>query len=144
MEKKIALITGVTGQDGGYLARLLLEKGYEPYLCETEDEARSKCLELIQLKKWPCYFFKSDTTGEKDFEEFFTANEDLDMGRFDTVGVIRNQPAFDGAKLDEFMGGIDTLRAQATWTKNDIVKLYFGLLPEFSHKETGKYLDQRM
>ena len=124
--------------------RFLGEHGYEPYECVSEDEARDRAEELIAKKQWPCYFFKSDTTGEKDFEEFFTANEDLDMGRFDTVGVIRNQPAFDGAKLDEFMGGIDTLRAQATWTKNDIVKLYFGLLPEFSHKETGKYLDQRM
>ncbi|MGU7875595.1 GDP-mannose 4,6-dehydratase, partial [Escherichia coli] len=26
---KVALITGVTGQDGSYLAELLLEKGYE-------------------------------------------------------------------------------------------------------------------
>jgi GDPmannose 4,6-dehydratase len=26
---KVALITGITGQDGSYLAELLLEKGYE-------------------------------------------------------------------------------------------------------------------
>ena len=49
---------------------------------------------FIANKKWPCYFFKSDTTGEKDFEELFTDNEDLDMERFETVGVIRNQPEF--------------------------------------------------
>ena len=29
MKKKVALITGITGQDGSYLAELLLEKGYE-------------------------------------------------------------------------------------------------------------------
>lgn len=29
MDKKVALITGITGQDGSYLAELLLEKGYE-------------------------------------------------------------------------------------------------------------------
>ena len=29
MKKKVALITGITGQDGAYLAELLLEKGYE-------------------------------------------------------------------------------------------------------------------
>ena len=51
------------------------------------------CL-FIANKQWPCYFFKSDTTGEKDFEELFTDNEDLDMERFETVGVIRNQPEF--------------------------------------------------
>jgi FlaA1/EpsC-like NDP-sugar epimerase len=124
--------------------RFLQKRGYEPYMCESEDEARDRTEELIAKKQWPCYFFKSDTTGEKDFEEFFTDDEDLDMVRFDTVGVIRNQPEFDEAKLDEFMDGIDVLRTRATWTKDDIVKLYFGLLPEFAHKETGKYLDQRM
>ena len=124
--------------------RYLRERGYEPYECETEDEARDRAEELIANKQWPCYFFKSDTTGEKDFEEFYTDKEDLDMGRFDSIGVIRNQPEFDESKLDEFMHGIESLRAKATWTKDDIVKLYFGLLPEFAHKETGKYLDQRM
>ena len=124
--------------------RYLRERGYEPYECESEDEARDRAEELIAKKQWPCYFFNSDTTGEKDFEEFFTDNEDLDMERFETVGVIKNQPDFDEAKLDDFMDGIEALREKGTWTKDDIVKLYFGLLPEFAHKETGKYLDQRM
>ena len=124
--------------------RYLREHGYEPYECETENEARDRAEELIAQKQWPCYFFRSDTTGEKDFEEFFTDKEDLDMGRFDAVGVIRNHPIFDEIKLDEFMHGIESLRAKSTWAKDDIVKLYFGLLPEFAHKETGKYLDQRM
>ena len=124
--------------------RYLRERGYEPYECESEDEARDRADELIANKQWPCYFFNSDTTGEKDFEEFFTDNEDLDMERFETVGVIKNQPEFDEAKLDDFMDGIETLREKGTWSKDDIVKLYFGLLPEFAHKETGKYLDQRM
>ena len=124
--------------------RFLREHGYEPYECESEDEARNRAEELIAKKQWPCYFFKSDTTGEKDFEEFFTDNEDLDMDRFDTVGVIRNQPDFDETKLDEFIEGINALRDKETWKKDEIIKLYFSLLPEFSHKETGKYLDQKM
>ena len=124
----------------------LKERGYKPYECQSENEARDKAEELIAKKYWPCYFFTSDTTGEKDFEEFFTDKEDLDMNRFETVGVIKNQPIFDEAKLDEFMIGIDFLREKGTWTKEDIIRLYFGILPEFSHthKETGKYLDQRM
>ena len=125
-------------------ARFLRDRGYEPYECVSEDEARGKVNELIAKKQWPCYFFKSDTTGEKDFEEFYTDNEALDMDWFDTVGVIRNQPDFDGAKLDKFINGIEELRTKATWSKDEIVKLYFGLLPKFAHKETGKYLDQRM
>ena len=120
--------------------------------CDNDDDssqdnfipARDRAEELIVNKQWPCYFFKSDTTGEKDFEEFFTDNEDLDMERFESVGVVKNQPDFDEAKLDDFMNNIEALREKGTWTKDDIVKLYFGLLPEFAHKETGKYLDQRM
>ena len=48
--------------------------------------------------------------------------------------------------IDLFDKPIDFLREKGTWTKEDIIRLYFGILPEFSHthKETGKYLDQRM
>ena len=124
--------------------RYLRERGYEPYECESEDEARDRTKELLAKKRWPCYFFKSDTTGEKDFEEFFTDNENLDMKQFEMIGVIKNQPDFDDAKLNNFINGIEALRGKGAWTKDDIVKLYLGLLPEFAHKETGKYLDQKM
>ena len=124
--------------------RFLRERGYEPYECESENEARDRAEDLISKKQWPCFFFKSDTTGEKDTEEFFSDTEILDMERFGTVGIIQNQPDFDEAKLDKFMNGIEALRIKGTWTKDDILKLYYGLLPEFVHKETGKYLDQRM
>ena len=124
--------------------RYLMARGYEPHQCETESEARERAPELIATKKWPCYFFESDTTGEKDFEEFFTANEDLEMNHFDTIGIIKNQPEFVAAGLEDFSRGIAALRNRGSWTKDDIVELYFGLLPEFAHKETGKYLDQRM
>ena len=124
--------------------RYLRDRGYETYECKSEDEARDRAEELIANKQWPCYFFKSDTTGEKDFEEFYTETEDLDMERFKTVGVIRNQPEFDEAKLNDFTNEIKLLREKGFWNKEDILKLYFDLLPEFDHKETGKYLDQRM
>lgn len=124
--------------------RYLWDHGYAAFECESEDEARNRAKELIAKKQWPCYFFKSDTTGEKDFEEFYTDNEDLDMERFDTVGVIRNNAKFDNTKLDDFMHGINALREKGIWDKDDIVKLYFSLLPEFLHNETGKYLDQKM
>ena len=139
LSKKLHLITF-----SKIVFRYLRERGYKAYECASEDEARDRAEELIANKQWPCYFFKSDTTGEKDFEKFFTDKEDLDMERFKTIGVIKNKPDFDEAKLDNFMNGIEALRGKGTWTKDDIVKLYFDLLPEFAHKETGKYLDQRM
>ena len=139
LSKKLHLITF-----SEIAVRYLRERGFEPYECESEDEARNRAEELIADKQWPCYFFNSDTTGEKDFEEFFTDNENLDMECFEAVGVIKNQANFDEAKLDDFMNGIEALRKKGTWTKDEIVNLYFGILSEFAHKETGKYLDQRM
>jgi FlaA1/EpsC-like NDP-sugar epimerase len=124
--------------------RYLEHLGFEPHECSTEDEARDRAEELIAQKKWPCYFFKSDTTGEKDFEEFFTAAEDLDLFRFESVGVIRNKPTFDNEALNRFTLGVIELRNRSAWTKTDILKLFFEMIPEFSHIETGKYLDQRM
>lgn len=123
-----------------YLERL----GYEPFECSSEDEARDRAIELIRRKRWPCYFFKSDTTGEKDFEEFFTENEDLDMVRFESLGVIRNEAIYQADALDRFSAGIKQLRDRGNWDKQDLVDLFFEMLPDFAHLETGKYLDQRM
>jgi FlaA1/EpsC-like NDP-sugar epimerase len=122
----------------------LRELGYEAHACASEEEARERAPELIREGKWPCYFFKSDTTGEKDFEEFFTDKEDLDMGRFDGMGVIMNAPDFDSPRLDGFLSGVEALRTHPCWSKAAIVDIFFGILPEFAHKETGRYLDQRM
>ena len=126
--------------------RYLLNLGYEPYQCKDEEEARTMASELITLKKWPCYFFESDTTGEKDFEEFYTDSEKLNMNKFQSVGVIKNEPLYDDKKLDKFLLSLDKLKSHGSWCKNDIVELFFDLLPEFAntHKETGKYLDERM
>jgi FlaA1/EpsC-like NDP-sugar epimerase len=124
--------------------RYLADLGYEAYECESEDEARDRAPELIAKKQWPCYFFSSDTTGEKDFEEFFTANEILDMKRFDSVGVIKNAPIFDDKKLKYFIDTIEAIRRQPTWDKPEIVALFNTMIPDFAHMETGKYLDGRM
>jgi FlaA1/EpsC-like NDP-sugar epimerase len=123
-----------------YLERL----GYEPCECESEEEARDRAAELIAARRWPVYFFASDTTGEKDFEEFYTGAENLDMRRFQSIGVIRNDPAFNSDDLDRFMAKIACLREAGLWGKADLVDLFKAILPEFEHKETGKYLDGRM
>lgn len=124
--------------------RYLEEKGFEPVPCETEEEARSSAEALIAQRKWPCYFFKSDTTGEKDFEEFYTTREDLDMERFSSIGVIRNPPDFDVKRLDHFLNRIAELRASLSWSRSDLVSLFHEMLDNFEHKETGRFLDSRM
>ncbi len=124
--------------------KYLKEKGYKPYLCKDEDEARELAKTLPQQGKWSCLFTKSDTTGEKDFEEFFTDAETLDMDRFENLGIIKNELDFDDEKLKGFEKSIITYKQNLSWSKEDIVKEFFKLLPDFAHKETGKYLDGKM
>jgi len=124
--------------------RYLESLGYAPFECDSEDEARDRADELITGGKWPVYFFASDTTGEKDFEEFYTGEEDLDMERFETIGVIRNPVGYEEEKLDYFLEEIERIRRQKVWDKPEIVALFNYMIPEFKHKETGKYLDSKM
>jgi len=122
-----------------------LEKlGYEPYLCSSEDEARDLMEILPDEGKWPCLFIDSDTTGEKDFEEFFTDQETLDMDKFHNIGVIKNDPNYSEADLSFFEDTIANLKKTKSWTKEQIVQLFFRMIPDFAHKETGKYLDSKM
>lgn len=124
--------------------RYLEGLGYEPVECDSEDEARGRSAELIRSKRWPVYFFASDTTGEKDFEEFYTSSEKLDMQRFETIGVIKNDPSFDEMRLEHFIERIRQTRLGTTWDKPEIVELFNYMIPDFNHQETGKYLDGRM
>lgn len=122
----------------------LRERGYEPYLCETEEDARIRVDELAQQKKWPCWFTGSDTTGEKDYEEFFTKEEEIDLNRFNSLGIVKNAAMSDWAKLQYFLGKIDELKKQGDWSKQNLVDLFFYMIPDFGHMETGKYLDEKM
>ncbi len=124
--------------------KYLEDLGYEPYLCKTEDEARELAITLPKEGKWPCLFTSSDTTGEKDFEEFFTEHETLDMKRFENLGVIKNEALFDENKLNHFEITMKKYKQDLSWTKGNIVKEFFTMIPDFGHKETGKYLDGKM
>lgn len=124
--------------------RFLAARGYAPQICTTEEEARQLMAAGPRAGHWPCYFFQSDTTGEKDFEEFFTEAEEVDMGRFDSIGVVKNSAIAEASHLQSFLEGIEVLRRRGRWTKQEVVDLFFNLLPEFHHLETGKYLDGRM
>lgn len=124
--------------------KYLQAKGYQPYLCKDEAEARELAKTLPEQGQWPCLFTASDTTGEKDFEEFYTDNEVLDMARFENLGIIKNEPHFDEALLTHFSQQIDNIKQQQAWSKEAVVALFHQLIPDFGHKETGKYLDGKM
>ncbi len=124
--------------------KYLKQRGYEPHLCDSEDEARELAKTLPAQGKWPCLFTSSDTTGEKDFEEFFTDKETLDMARFENLGIIKNDPLYQQELLTLFETSIATMKSDREWTKEQIVELFFTMIPDFGHKETGKYLDGKM
>ncbi|WP_026915707.1 UDP-N-acetylglucosamine 4,6-dehydratase [Christiangramia portivictoriae] len=123
-----------------YLAQL----GYKAHLCKDEEEARSLIHSLPEKGKWPCLFTGSDTTGEKNFEEFFTDEEILDLKSFKNLGVIKNELNIEEEKLNLFEDKIKELRDTKVWKKDEIVDLFLKMIPDFGHKETGKYLDSKM
>lgn len=124
--------------------RFLAFKGFEPYECYSEEEAREKTSELIQKGKWPCYFFKSDTTGEKNLEEFYTQDEDIDISLFEDIGVVKNKLLYNNTKLKNFENSFRNWQVSKKRNKKDLVSIFRDCLPEFSHSEKGKFLDQRM
>lgn len=127
----------------------LIQLGYEPYICSSEEEARgffntNEQSQINNKKYWPCYFTKSDTTGEKDFEEFFMEGEALFLDRYENLGIVKSSLPYQNEKLDWFLSEINRFMRQNQWTKIDLVNLFNELLPTFDHKETGKYLDAKM
>tara|TARA_B110000305_G_C19433741_1_gene637661 strand:+ start:800 stop:1990 length:1191 start_codon:yes stop_codon:yes gene_type:complete len=124
--------------------KYLKEKGYEAHICKTEDEARKLVKILPEQKKWPCLFTSSDTTGEKEVEEFYTDKEILNMDRFKNLGVIKNVTNYDESKLNKFENVINELKTSMSWDKKLIVNEFFKIIPEFEYYDKNNYLDGKM
>lgn len=124
--------------------KFLEQKGFVPLLVNSEVEARASINEIIRDGKWPCLFTESNTTGEKSFEEFFTDKEVLDIEKHHNLGVVKNTPEFNEGKLMYFLDTISELREKRSWNKQEIVKLFHEMIPNFGHKEVGIYLDSKM
>ncbi len=124
--------------------RFLIQQGYQPYRCTSEQEARESVELLAKEGRWPCYFSPADTTGEKPFEEFYRSDDRVDWDRFETIGVLSLSSSRKGDRLEWFRQEINRLKQGGRWEKWDIVALFTELLPEFEHRETGRTLDDKM
>ena len=124
--------------------RYLNNIGYKPYLCKTEEEARELAKSLPEKGEWPCLFTASDTTGEKDFEEFFMADEILDLDRFENLGIIKNDAVYNERLIEYFTNSIQSMKQNGHWTKQQLVDLFFEMIPDFGYVEKGKFLDSKM
>lgn len=122
----------------------LQSKGMNAYECQSEEEARAMVARLPDKNAWPCLFTPSDTTGEKDYEEFYTEYETLDMDRFENLGIVKNELAIDSDKLFLFRSSINRMMTRGCWTKKEIVDLFHQMISNFGHEEKGKYLDAKM
>jgi FlaA1/EpsC-like NDP-sugar epimerase len=119
--------------------------GYTPEYCGTEEEARLKALSLNENSTtYPVYYFTSDTSGEKSFEEFFTNEEVVDGDTYSALGVVKNAPKKSFESIDLMIEGLSTIFLKDDLAKEDIVAEMKKFLPNFSHIETGKNLDQKM
>ena len=109
--------------------------------CNEESEIGGLHSDLIA---WPVYFFESDTSGEKSFEEFYTPGEDLDLDKFVNLGVVKNSKKRPVQEIDEIFVKLRKLFDNDSLTKADVVEVLKEYLPNFAHIETGKGLDQKM
>ncbi len=123
----------------------LKELGLQPKEYTSEDEAKKAALTLAKdSKDYPVYYFKSDTSGEKTFEEFYVKGETVNMDRFSALGVIEEVPAKTLSEIEAFFVELKRLLANDAATKADIVQAMKSFVPNFEHIETGKNLDQKM
>ena len=124
--------------------RFIEAMGYEKYQCSSDDEARRYAAEHLPGPKYPVYYSASDTTGEKDCEEFFVEGESTDMARFVSLGVITGTDNKDAEAVNALIRRLETLFADRTFTKADVVRVLEEYLPNFTHEEKGRNLDDKM
>lgn len=124
---------------------LLKEYGYDILECDSDEEAIEKAVELKKGSMvYPVHYSKSNTSGEKEYEEFFTNQENVDMKRFDSLGVITDKRIPDKDKAHNILTELDGAFERTMLTKDDVVQIIKRYLPEFEHIEKGKSLDSKM
>ena len=124
-------------------------QGFEKRECVSDVEAKKFASELSTVAepaeaKYPVAYFKSDTTGEKAYEEFFVPGEKVDMNRFSALGVVEQTTRHDMAEVNTFFNTLEAIFAKDDFTKAEVVDAIKQFLPNFQHEEMGKNLDQKM
>jgi len=117
------------------------DRGFEPVLVNSEVEAKEYDF-TANPGKYPIYFFKSDTSGEKTYEEFYTDKENFEMSKYDSLGSIT--PPSSELCYRDVIADFDSVFTNSKAEKIDITDVIKKYVPDFIHKETGKNLDQKM
>ena len=126
-------------------------QGFEKDPCTTDEEAKRKAAALKVSSRggdlegaYPVVYFKSDTTGEKAYEEFFVPGEKIDMQRFQALGVVEQTTRHEMNEVNTFFDKLEDIFADESFTKAQVVDAIKDFIPNFEHEEKGKNLDQKM
>ena len=112
--------------------------------CESEIEAKKASLTISSTNPYPVYFFESDTSGEKLFEEFCSENDEVDLKKYDSIGVITNTTKPSNFQIESIINQIELIFSSDSYKKSDIIEIFNELLPDFNHVDKGKNLDEKM
>jgi FlaA1/EpsC-like NDP-sugar epimerase len=119
----------------------LNENGFEPVLVYSEDEAKKYNVNT-NPGKYPIFLFKTDTSGEKTYEEFYTDDENFILDEYNSLGYIQTEQ--ENISFEEVIKDFDEVFDNPESTKSDIVRIIKKYVSDFEHNETGKHLDQKM
>ncbi len=128
-----------------FCEKFIKTAGYQEKQCTTDNEAKKFAVERSEESKdYPVVYFKSDTTGEKGFEEFYIPGEKINLERFLSLAVIEDSTHRPMAEVETFFTDLEAIFQKDDFTKADIVAALKSFLPNFEHEEKGKNLDQKM
>jgi FlaA1/EpsC-like NDP-sugar epimerase len=113
-------------------------------ICHSESEAKEVANLMDEDSSYPCYFFRTDTSGEKLYEEFYTNDDKVSLNNFESIGVITNSKKSSYLEINSVINDLITLFDSHNYKKEDIINSINIILPSFKHIETGKSLDQKM
>ena len=120
-------------------------QGFDKKEYSSDAEAKKYASDMsYNDETYPVVYFKSDTTGEKAYEEFYVPGEKIDMQRFETLGVVEQTTRHDMAEVNDFFQNLEAIFAKDDFTKAEVVDAIKQFLPNFQHEEMGKNLDQKM
>lgn len=126
------------------LERFLISKGFEPYYCDSEDQARERAAQLLFDEGWPVYSFGSDTAGEKHYEEFFTDRETIDLEQYNDIGVVKTQYDTSVETIHNLIEIIKNYDPNSENAIQNIIRTFEDFLPDFQHAHSAKTLNERM
>ena len=120
-------------------------QGFDKKEYSSDAEAKKYASDMsYNDETYPVVYFKSDTTGEKAYEEFYVPGEKIDMDRFSALGVVEQTTRHDMAEVNDFFQNLEAIFAKDDFTKAEVVDAIKQFLPNFQHEETGRNLDQKM